>query len=297
MLDPLALIAQYESGNQNIPQGIVGPNGGFNPSTGTVTGPSTAGGYYQITNSTWAGIPSSITQGYTSALSAPYGVQTNAAAYLYNTQGFAPWAPFNSNLSSAIAQQGGTNAFPSPGSYTPPSDPLGIDNGAMPFSSLPDTPVYIASPDGFSSGLTGNSFSQYTPTLTDPAAIAPDGFNVGGGLTGQSSSGSGLVDTSGLALPSDFTANSDLPFSAQQGTFTDGTTMPSSGINSSLTNPLTGLANVNGGVWWNNAVTIAGDYLARFGLVLLALILIGTGVFALSHGDLQKAARRLPVGA
>jgi len=49
-----SLIKKFESrGGQNIKQEVVGPNGGYNPSTGTVTGPSSASGPWQITNTTW----------------------------------------------------------------------------------------------------------------------------------------------------------------------------------------------------------------------------------------------------
>lgn len=85
------------------------------------TSVSTASGYYQITNTTWAGIPTSITGGYPTAMSAPADVQANAAAYLYNQSGFASWAPYNSNLAAAISSQGGASAFPTPGNYAAPS--------------------------------------------------------------------------------------------------------------------------------------------------------------------------------
>src|SRR5262249_38240536 len=66
---PLSIISQYESGGQNVMQGVV------------PTSVSTASGYYQITNTTWNGFPSSITQGYPTAMSAPADVQANAAGY------------------------------------------------------------------------------------------------------------------------------------------------------------------------------------------------------------------------
>jgi hypothetical protein len=49
----LDLVVRYESGGRNIMQQVVGPQGGYNPSVGRITGPSTAQGFYQITDSTW----------------------------------------------------------------------------------------------------------------------------------------------------------------------------------------------------------------------------------------------------
>lgn len=106
----LDLIEQYESDGRNIHQGLVGPKGGYNPSTGTVTGPSSAQGYYQITNSTWkayapgAGVDLSK---YPNAMSAPRDVQRTVAGSIYDKRGFADWAPYNAALRGAIAGEGG----------------------------------------------------------------------------------------------------------------------------------------------------------------------------------------------
>jgi hypothetical protein len=80
-IDPLAIIAQRESGNRNIRNYKYGP--GF-----------TASGYWQITNPTWqrwgkaAGIDLSR---YPTAESAPYEVQRMAAAHGWRKEGFRPW--------------------------------------------------------------------------------------------------------------------------------------------------------------------------------------------------------------
>lgn len=103
--DPLALIEKYESGGQNVMQGVVPPGGGYNPSVGRVTGPSTAQGFYQITNTTWretapkAGVD---LDQYPTAMSAPKEVQAKVAQTLFNEQGFKPWAPYNPRLAAAI---------------------------------------------------------------------------------------------------------------------------------------------------------------------------------------------------
>ena len=104
------LIRKYESGGRNIEQGVVGPQGGYNPSTGTVTGPSSASGYYQMIDPTWraaarkAGID---TDKYPRAINAPEELQDRAAEALYREQGLKPWAPYNSRLAAATGYQGG----------------------------------------------------------------------------------------------------------------------------------------------------------------------------------------------
>ena len=104
------LIRKYESGGRNIEQGVVGPQGGYNPSTGTVTGPSSASGYYQMIDPTWraaarkAGID---TDKYPRAINAPEELQDKAAEALYREQGLKPWAPYNSRLAAATGYQGG----------------------------------------------------------------------------------------------------------------------------------------------------------------------------------------------
>lgn len=110
----LDAIARRESGWRNIHQNVVPPGGGFNPSTGTVTGPSSASGYFQMINPTWrsaaklAGID---TSQYPTAMSAPYELQRKAAGALYAKEGFRPWAPYNAALRNDIAKAGGPEAF------------------------------------------------------------------------------------------------------------------------------------------------------------------------------------------
>ena len=105
----LDALEQFESGGQNIPQ-----------QTGATN--STASGLYQITNTTEntviapaTGLP---TVGPGSAY--PDGVmdltpeqQEEAAAYLYETEGFSPWtcSGCNAQLAAYVASQGGASAF------------------------------------------------------------------------------------------------------------------------------------------------------------------------------------------
>lgn len=103
--DPLDLIAHYESGNRNIHQNVVPAGGGYNPSVGRVTGPSSAQGPWQITNSTWrkraprAGVD---VQQYPNAMSAPIDVQRAVAAQMFKETGYKDWAPYNAALRAAI---------------------------------------------------------------------------------------------------------------------------------------------------------------------------------------------------
>jgi len=122
--DPLALIEKYESGGRNVMQGIVPPGGGYNPSVGRVTGPSTAQGYYQITNTTWrdaapkAGVD--LAQ-FPTAMSAPKEVQAKVAQALYNERGFQPWAPYNPKLAQAISGQSVSPGAPDQAAAQPPT--------------------------------------------------------------------------------------------------------------------------------------------------------------------------------
>lgn len=123
----LALIAQYESGGQNV----YNKKYNLNPSY------YTASGYYQITNTLWrnsapaAGI--SLTD-YPTAISAPYNVQTQVAASILNTQGIQPW---QGNVKLMAALQSNTQAsFVAPAS-TP--DYFTNEGGAGGSAAIPYT--------------------------------------------------------------------------------------------------------------------------------------------------------------
>jgi hypothetical protein len=105
----LDMIAQRESAWRNVPTSAWNPTTGFNQSTGGITGPSTASGYWQITNTTWrayapgAGVD---TTQYPTAMSAPYDVQRSVAGTIYERRGFADWAPYNSAIRADLARNG-----------------------------------------------------------------------------------------------------------------------------------------------------------------------------------------------
>jgi hypothetical protein len=74
-----------------------------------VTGPSSAQGYFQITNTTWkefapnAGVDLGK---YPNALSAPYEVQKAVARNIVTTSGVQHWTNYNANLRQAVAFAG-----------------------------------------------------------------------------------------------------------------------------------------------------------------------------------------------
>lgn len=98
-------LIQSESGGKNYTsaQNVDYPN-------------STASGYYQITNSTWAGIPTSITGGTESAYQAPFAQQQAAAQYLWNSNNGSDWLCQGCNSTAVAAnaafESGGTPSYP-----------------------------------------------------------------------------------------------------------------------------------------------------------------------------------------
>lgn len=148
----LDAIMKFESGGKNIHQNVVPAGGGFNPSTGTVTGPSSAQGYFQMITPTWrsaaqlAGID---TSQYPTAMTAPYELQRKAAAALYAKEGFAPWAPYNAALRAHIAKNG-LNAPPAPAPADMPAPgaaPAEAPAGQPGFAVPPAEPVQPAPMD------------------------------------------------------------------------------------------------------------------------------------------------------
>ena len=97
MADPLDLIAQFESGGgQNI------PNYRFDAR-------HTAFGPWQVTDSNWKSIAPKVgidLSQYPTTRSAPVDMQRKVAQHLYDTEGYAPWAPYNPKLASAIGWKG-----------------------------------------------------------------------------------------------------------------------------------------------------------------------------------------------
>jgi hypothetical protein len=178
----LDTIARYESGGRNIMQGIVPPEGGYNPSVGRVTGPSTAQGPWQITNSTWrdaapkAGVD---TDKYPTAMSAPVDVQRTVAGQLLDERGLTPWAPYNRALASAVGYQGApVRIQPLGGSAAPAGTPAlpGLD-ASIPGTNM--TPAQLSLLDAMAElNKLGNPFKGFldayykTPGYQEQSAAA-----------------------------------------------------------------------------------------------------------------------------
>ena len=148
----LDAIMKYESAGKNVHQNVVPAGGGFNPSTGTVTGPSSASGYFQMINPTWrsaAKLAGVDTSQYPTAMSAPYEAQRKVAAALFAKEGFAPWAPYNAALRSHIAKRGGAGAF--------------INDGAP--AQVADLPAAGAASASMETGQPGFAVPGGAPTM------------------------------------------------------------------------------------------------------------------------------------
>lgn len=105
----LDLAMHHESGFRNIHQNIIPAGGGYNPSTGSITGPSSAQGYLQITNQTWrsfAPLAGVSTRDFPNAMSAPYEVQRAVGRAIVTTSGTQHWMPYNANLRAAALKEG-----------------------------------------------------------------------------------------------------------------------------------------------------------------------------------------------
>lgn len=133
-LSPLGLIAEFESANGAQLQNTA----------------STASGDWQMVNATWqealtavGGNPAQ----YPTAISAPVSLQAQAAAYEFNTYGWAPWSS-NAKLMAAVQAAGGTSAFASPGTLaTDNASYAALDSGTDPLS-------FFGGPTGGGSGIT-----------------------------------------------------------------------------------------------------------------------------------------------
>jgi hypothetical protein len=235
-LDPLAYIRQYESPNGNV------RNYRYDPT-------HTASGYYQITDSTWRDIAPAAgidTKQYPTAMSAPYGVQTDAATALYNQRGFSPWAPYNPRLSNAIDAAGGSSAFGDPQggySYDPPANGNGGGTSGIDYT------------------ITGSGSDKTDPSsYLDPyhPNFDPNSADYGGGGTNI------------------FGLDPNLTFS-DVGSGIGGLLGSIPGVGS-----LFGGSSSSSGGWWDWLTGEASSFLTRGGLMLLAIVLIAAAAFALA---------------
>jgi hypothetical protein len=86
------LIQHFESGGRNVMNNMADAT-------------HTAGGYFQITNSTWRQFAPLVpnASAYSSAISAPYAIQSAVAKAIYEYEGFAPWANYDAPLAAALS--------------------------------------------------------------------------------------------------------------------------------------------------------------------------------------------------
>lgn len=123
------LISHFESGDRNV----------FNYLHDTAPNYYTAGGYYQIVDSTWregakaAGVD---TSQYPTAISAPRQVQDQVARALYDRYQFGPWKE-DARLMQAIGRRQQAPA-PAPG---PVSNPLAGMPQVAPAQAQPTAPT------------------------------------------------------------------------------------------------------------------------------------------------------------
>lgn len=150
---------------------------------------STASGYYQITNSTWAGIPTSITGGTQSAYQAPFATQQAAANYLWNANNGADWINFNPTVASAnnAILAGGT---PSTTISPTVSNLASSSDGGLTYTAPSDFAPSANTNGGYGSspyGLLGygNTSPYYDPTYIDPSGGAAIGQTQASGTAGS----------------------------------------------------------------------------------------------------------------
>ena len=149
-LDPLQAIAIPES---------AGCTNNYNPK-------SSATGCFQFLSGSWdqwapaTGI--SLAQCPTAA-SCPISDQFAVAANYYNSAGFAPWAPYDSNLATTIAQNGGAGAYAQPGT-------LSINPATYAALDSPATLQAYFAGTGTGSGTVGTP--SLSAAMADPSTAA-----------------------------------------------------------------------------------------------------------------------------
>lgn len=107
--DFLDLTEQEESRSRNVHQNVVPPGGGYNPSVGRVTGPSSAQGWFQFINPTWQTFAKQIgvdVDKWPNAKLAPYKVQRDVARHVATTDGVQHWTKFNKDLAAKAKELG-----------------------------------------------------------------------------------------------------------------------------------------------------------------------------------------------
>lgn len=254
------LIRKYESGDVNATNsGIPNVN-------------SSASGYYQITNSTWhlwapkAGVDTKL---YPTAYSAPRDVQDTVAEYGYNSEGLRPWAPYNPSLNAATGNQyapsyaSGSgynfpNAVAAAAGITPVSgtDTLTTEDTSPGSFYIPGLDQTAADSFSFANPLPADTTADSTSSTTDP----PTQFYVPG------------TDTT-VPYDSAWLADSFRPpnrVDPETGALTEAGKAAASETST----------------FWKDLFTGIDNLLARFGFIILGILIIVVGLWAVVRGEL-----------
>lgn len=218
---------------------------------------STASGYYQITNSTWAGIPTSITGGTQSAYQASFAQQQAAAQWLWDNHNGSDWLCPGCNSTVVNAN----NA---------------IMAGNTPAASISPMVTQLISTNGGSAPASG---SIYDPGGLDYGGGGPG--TVGNTPDAPATDSSG--DSSGYELPNPLGAGAGDNPPSTSAPYTPGGPATAGGA----TVPTT--AN-----WLTEIGQFFGNWAVRLGLIAVGIVLIGAAAHSLAeeHGGLPA----LPVG-
>lgn len=262
---------------------------------------SSASGGYGFLDSTWRTYAPKVgvdINQYPRAYLAPPDVQDQVAL---NTPVSNWTCPGCNSTANVLAQN------PSYVASVPVSGGAGFDDGSGSFINFSDNGQPLVNytdflptgsgegaPQGFAStgdnqygsGLT-NDFSSFPGLAFNPSDVS-GGYGVGGGIV--SGTGQALdAGTQGLGLSPDI-SNALGPIPTGEEAMATGDSFGGLGRDP-FGNPSPGAGGFtpadSGAIasqWWNTAVGITGDYLTRFGLVLLAMILIAAAAFALARG-------------
>lgn len=266
----LDAVMRFESGGRNIHQNVVPPGGGYNPSTGTVTGPSSASGYFQMINPTWrsaAGMAGIDTNQYPTAMSAPYDVQRQAANTLYEKNGGSDWLPYNAGLRNYVAQRGGMANFAG-------------DNGVASSANVPN------------GAATGNSVDPYGFSKMNAGNMGDSGGTVSsdyGDFTDFSKGGEGGLQTGALdKLLQPLKKSKDVPKAIDQQT----QRMSEAGYKNTQDT-----LKQEKELWTSDRATFK-DYFTRAVFILVGLLALWAGLRAFTNfvpGPLETAAKVVPV--
>lgn len=276
----LDAVMRFESGGRNIHQNVVPPGGGYNPSTGTVTGPSSASGYFQMINPTWrsaAGMAGIDTNQYPTAMSAPYDVQRKAANALYEKNGGSDWLPYNAGLRNYVAQNGGMSNFAG-------------DNGVASSAAVPNgaSTGNTISPYGFS-GMNAGNMGTGGEVSSDMGNFSDFSQGGAGGLQ------TGVLDTLlGQLFPS-----KDVPKAIDQQT----KRMSATQYKTSQDEIKAEKANVDKTLaqdqtQWSSDRATFKDYFTRAVFIFVGLIALWAGLRAFTNvvpGPLETASKIVPV--